>query len=63
MSSAARSGSFYNVRLIALFVLMIIVLIPGALTGAGSVSLLVVGAPVALALKLSRRLPEKESPP
>ncbi|MBN2198804.1 MAG: C4-dicarboxylate ABC transporter [Candidatus Aminicenantes bacterium] len=34
----------------ALLVLMIIVLIPGALTGAGSVSLLVVGAPVALAL-------------
>jgi len=31
-------------------ILMIIVLIPGALTGAGSVSLLVVGAPVALAL-------------
>lgn len=30
---------------------MIIVLIPGALTGAGSVSLLVVGTPVALALK------------
>jgi CitMHS family citrate-Mg2+:H+ or citrate-Ca2+:H+ symporter len=29
---------------------MIIILIPGALTGAGSVSLLVVGAPVALAL-------------
>ncbi len=41
---------FYNVRLLALFVLMIIVLIPGALTGAGSVSLLVVGTPVALAL-------------
>jgi hypothetical protein len=41
---------FYNVRLIALLVLMIIVLIPGALTGAGSVSLLVVGTPVALAL-------------
>ena len=41
---------FYNVRLLALLVLMIIVLIPGALTGAGSVSLLVVGAPVALAL-------------
>jgi len=41
---------FYNVRFAALFVLMIIVLIPGALTGAGSVSLLVVGAPVALAL-------------
>ncbi len=29
---------------------MVIVLIPGALTGAGSVSLLVVGAPVAMAL-------------
>ena len=41
---------FYNVRIIALIMLMIIVLIPGALTGAGSVSLLVVGAPVALAL-------------
>jgi CitMHS family citrate-Mg2+:H+ or citrate-Ca2+:H+ symporter len=41
---------FYNVRIIALILLMIIVLIPGALTGAGSVSLLVVGAPVALAL-------------
>ena len=41
---------FYNVRFVALFVLMIIVLIPGALTGAGSVSLLVVGTPVALAL-------------
>ena len=41
---------FYNKRIIALLLLMIIVLIPGALTGAGSVSLLVVGAPVALAL-------------
>ena len=41
---------FYNVRILALLVLMIIVLIPGALTGAGSVSLLVVGTPVALAL-------------
>jgi len=41
---------FYNVRIVALLVLMIIVLIPGALTGAGSVSLLVVGAPVAIAL-------------
>lgn len=41
---------FYNKRAIALILLMIIVLIPGALTGAGSVSLLVVGAPVALAL-------------
>jgi len=41
---------FYNIRIIALIVLMIIILIPGALTGAGSISLLVVGAPVALAL-------------
>ncbi len=41
---------FYNLRIIALVLLMIIILIPGALTGAGSVSLLVVGAPVALAL-------------
>lgn len=40
----------YNVRPLALLALMIIILIPGALTGAGSVSLLVVGAPVALAL-------------
>jgi TRAP-type C4-dicarboxylate transport system permease large subunit len=37
-------------RVLALLVLMVIVLIPGALTGAGSVSLLVVGAPVAMAL-------------
>jgi CitMHS family citrate-Mg2+:H+ or citrate-Ca2+:H+ symporter len=42
--------SFAGKRLIALLVLMIIVLIPGALTGAGSVSLLVVGAPVAMAM-------------
>ena len=42
--------AFVNMRVIALLVLMIIVLIPGALTGAGSVSLLVVGAPVAMAL-------------
>jgi hypothetical protein len=41
---------FYNLRVIALLLLMIIILIPGALTGAGSVSLLVVGAPTALAL-------------
>jgi CitMHS family citrate-Mg2+:H+ or citrate-Ca2+:H+ symporter len=41
---------FYNRRIIALLILMIIILIPGALTGAGSVSCLVVGAPVALAL-------------
>jgi CitMHS family citrate-Mg2+:H+ or citrate-Ca2+:H+ symporter len=39
-----------GVKVIALLVLMVIVLIPGALTGAGSVSLLVVGAPVAMAL-------------
>ena len=37
-------------KVIALLVLMVIVLIPGALTGAGSVSLLVVGAPVAMAM-------------
>jgi hypothetical protein len=43
---------FHNKRLIALLVLMVIVLIPGALTGAGSISLLVVGAPVAMALRL-----------
>ncbi|MEA3420222.1 MAG: C4-dicarboxylate ABC transporter [Acidobacteriota bacterium] len=41
---------FYNKRIIVLILLMFIVLIPGALTGAGCVSLLVVGAPVALAL-------------
>ncbi|MBN1224375.1 MAG: C4-dicarboxylate ABC transporter [Candidatus Aminicenantes bacterium] len=41
---------FYNKRVIALLLLMIIILIPGALTGAGSVSLLVVGAPIAMAL-------------
>jgi len=41
---------FYNKRLIALIILMIIILIPGAFTGAGSVSLLVVGAPIAIAL-------------
>lgn len=42
---------FSRNRFLALLLLMVIVLIPGALTGAGSVSLLVVGAPVALALK------------
>lgn len=42
--------AFYNKRLIVLILLMFIILIPGALTGAGSVSILVVGAPVALAL-------------
>ncbi|MGC8746433.1 MAG: C4-dicarboxylate ABC transporter [Candidatus Saccharicenans sp.] len=50
---AVRSTVVYfsRQRFLALFLLMIIVLIPGALTGAGSVSLLVVGAPVALALR------------
>lgn len=43
---------FYNKRIVALLLLMIIILIPGALTGAGSISLLVVGAPVAMALSL-----------
>lgn len=42
--------AFYNKRIIALLLLMIVVLIPGALTGAGSVSILTVGAPCALAL-------------
>lgn len=42
---------FSKIRFLALFMLTIILLIPGALTGAGSVSLLVVGAPVALAMK------------
>ncbi len=48
----ATIRAFHNKRLAALVVLMIIVLVPGALTGAGSISLLVVGAPVALALRL-----------
>lgn len=42
---------FADKRVIALLLLMIVILIPGALTGAGSVSLLVVGAPVAVALR------------
>ncbi len=46
----ATLRAFGKMRVLALLVLMIIVLVPGALTGAGSVSLLVVGAPVALAL-------------
>ena len=45
----ATLRAFGKQRVLALIVLMIIVLVPGALTGAGSVSLLVVGAPVALA--------------
>ncbi len=40
-----------RVRVLALLALMVIILVPGALTGAGSVSLLVVGAPVAMALR------------
>jgi len=48
----ATVRAFHDKRLLALIVLMIIVLIPGALTGAGSISLLVVGAPVAMALRL-----------
>jgi TRAP-type C4-dicarboxylate transport system permease large subunit len=47
----ATMKTFGRFRFLALLVLMIIILIPGALTGAGSVSLLVVGAPVALALR------------
>ena len=46
----ATLKNFGRRRIVALILLMIIVLIPGALTGAGSVSLLVVGAPVAMAL-------------
>ncbi len=46
----ATLRAFGDKRVPALLVLMVIVLIPGALTGAGSVSLLVVGAPVAMAL-------------
>ena len=41
--------TFYNKRIFALILLMIVILIPGALTGAGSVSILTVGAPCALA--------------
>jgi CitMHS family citrate-Mg2+:H+ or citrate-Ca2+:H+ symporter len=47
----ATLRAFGNNRVLVLLVLMVIVLIPGALTGAGSVSLLVVGAPVAMALR------------
>jgi CitMHS family citrate-Mg2+:H+ or citrate-Ca2+:H+ symporter len=41
---------FHNKRFIALMLLMFIILIPGALTGAGSVSILTVGTPIAMAL-------------
>lgn len=47
----ATLKQFHHRRVVVLILLMILILIPGALTGAGSVSLLVVGAPVALALK------------
>lgn len=43
--------TFYHLRIIALLLLMIVILIPGALTGAGSVSVLTVGAPCALAFR------------
>jgi len=42
--------AFYTKPVLALLVLMVVILIPGALTGAGSVSILTVGAPCALAL-------------
>jgi hypothetical protein len=42
--------AFYKLRILALLLLMLVILIPGALTGAGSVSILTVGAPCALAL-------------
>ncbi len=42
--------AFYTQRVVALLLLMVLILIPGALTGAGSVSILTVGAPSALAL-------------
>lgn len=41
---------FHNKRIIALLLIMFVILIPGALTGAGSVSVLTVGTPCALAL-------------
>ena len=41
---------FAKRRILVLLLLMLVLLVPGALTGAGSVSLLVVGVPVALAL-------------
>jgi CitMHS family citrate-Mg2+:H+ or citrate-Ca2+:H+ symporter len=42
--------AFHGQHIIALLLLMVVILIPGALTGAGSVSLLTVGAPSALAM-------------
>ncbi len=43
--------TFFHNRVFSLILLMFIILIPGALTGAGSVSVLVVGTPVVLALR------------
>ncbi|MBN1273328.1 MAG: C4-dicarboxylate ABC transporter [Candidatus Aminicenantes bacterium] len=51
--------TFYNKRILALLILMFIILIPGALTGAGSVSVLVVGAPTVMALRYLG-IPEKK---
>ena len=42
--------AFHGQHIIALLLLMVVILIPGALTGAGSVSLLTVGAPSAMAM-------------
>ena len=42
--------AFYGQPVVALLLLMLLLLIPGALTGAGSVSILTVGAPSALAM-------------
>jgi CitMHS family citrate-Mg2+:H+ or citrate-Ca2+:H+ symporter len=42
---------FHGQRIVLLIILMFLMLIPGALTGAGSVSVLVVGGTVALVLK------------
>ncbi len=42
--------TFYYKRVVVLLLLMFVILIPGALTGAGSISILTVGTPCALAL-------------
>lgn len=43
-------GAFYNKKTLMLILLMLVILVPGALTGAGSISVLVVGGTVAAAL-------------
>ena len=43
-------GAFYNKKILMLILLMCVILVPGALTGAGSISVLVVGGTVAAAL-------------